>query len=113
MTMWDQVTSGERDALVLAIVTALPTSNVPHHLRAPLVRYFADGVLPENGSLLAMLCNDLRAAILRLEVVPGQHYDTLVSTVEFLTEWAPARAWGSRDSVRAWTTTPDRLGGHT
>lgn len=104
MTLWDQVTDAQREAFVAEIVSALPESLIPHHLRAGLVRYFSDGILP-GGFLQAVLCNDLREAALRC-VGPLQ---VLAPLIVFLTHAAPGCAWGSRDKVLAWTTTPDRL----
>lgn len=46
MTMWDQISDVEREALVRAIIRALPRSGVPEHLRPGLVRYFSDGIMP-------------------------------------------------------------------
>lgn len=103
MTMWDM--NAKREAIVQAIEGALPASGVPHHLRAGLVRYFSDGILP--GSFLqAVLCNNLQLALARADPVA---WAGLASIVTFLRTHAPDDAWGSRETVLAWTTTPDRL----
>jgi hypothetical protein len=105
VTLWDQLTDENREALVQRIVGALPASGIPEHLRGGLVRYFADGILP--GSFLqAVLCNDLQEAVTR--AAPGS-LSALLPLIIFLNNEAPSAAWGSRSQVLAWTTTPDRL----
>jgi len=104
MTLWHQITDAQREAFVAEIVSALPASDIPHHLRAGLVRYFSDGILP-SGFLQAVLCNDLAEALMRCI----GDVRMLVPLVVFLNNAAPAFAWGSREKVLAWTTTPDRL----
>jgi len=105
MTLWDQLTDAHREVLIAKIVEALTTSDIPHHLRGGLVRYFADGILP-GGFMQAVLCNDLTEAVVR--GAPGSLF-ALPALIEFLRWTAPERAWGSRERVLAWTTTPDRL----
>jgi ribosomal protein L40E len=105
MSLWDYLTDTAREELVAQIVGGLAASTVPEHLRAGLVRYFADGILP-GGFLQAVLCNDLREAIAR--AAPGA-VSALEPLVTFLEHHAPAIAWSSRDRVLAWTTTPQRL----
>ena len=105
MTMWDQISDVERDLLVREIVGALPASGVPEHLRPGLVRYFSDGVMP--GSFLqSVLTNNLTQAVLRADL---DSKISLVYILQFLKAHAPARAWGSREAVLAWSTTPERL----
>lgn len=105
MTLWDQVSDEQRDGFVAACIGALPTSGIPPHLHEGLVRYFADGILP--GSFLqAVLCNDLAEAVRRADPFA---FTTLGHLVTFLIDVAPPTSWGSRDVVRAWTTTPNRL----
>jgi hypothetical protein len=106
MTMWDQVTDDERERLVTTIVGALPDSGVPHHLRAGLVRYFSDGILP-GGFMQAVLVCDYDAARARY-VGPGAAA-VIARLTDFLAAHAPANTWGSVETVLAWTTTPDRL----
>jgi hypothetical protein len=78
---------------------------VPHHLRPGLVRYFADGIMP--GSFLqAVLVNDLTQAVRRAD---PESCAALGPLVTFLLMHAPSIAWGSREAVLAWTTTPDQL----
>jgi hypothetical protein len=105
MTLWEQITDDQRETIVATVVQALARSDVPHHLRAGLVRYFSDGILP-GGFLQAVLCNDLLLAVGRGD---PESLDGLVRLVRLLTEHAPWRAWGSKAKVLAWTTTPDRL----
>jgi hypothetical protein len=103
--MWSLVSDHERDAIVLKIIEAFATSGVPDHLRAGLVRYFSDGIMP--GSFLqAVLCNDLIEAVRRAD--PSSR-SALPSLIDFLMMHAPAQAWGSRERVLAWSTTPERL----
>lgn len=104
MSLWDQLSDDEREMLVIEVVSGVALFNVPEHLRAGLVRYFSDGILP--GSFLqAVLSNDLAAAISRADPVALRGLETIVA---FLANVAPARAWGSRAAVLAWTTTPNR-----
>jgi hypothetical protein len=106
MTLWDVISDREREVIVEEIVGALPTSAVPYHLRAGLVRYFADGILP--GSFLqAVLCNDLTQSVKRAD--PLSTLFAIPALIDFLLAVAPSQAWGSRDAVLSWTTTPDRL----
>ena len=105
MTLWQQLTDVQREQLVHAIIPAIAVSDVPEHLRPGLVRYFSDGILP--GSFLqAVLVNDLMQAARRADPESGAG---LVPLVDFLVTHAPSTAWGSREAVLAWTTTPERL----
>lgn len=105
MTLWDQLTDAQREALVVDLVAAIATSGIPHHLRAGLVRYFSDGILP-GAYLQAVLCNNLTQAVKRTG--PGSEA-ALPALIDFLLEHAPSTAWGSREAVLAWTTTPKSL----
>jgi hypothetical protein len=105
MTLWHQTTDAERAALTQSVITALAASAVPHHLRDGLVRYFSEGILP-GVFLQAVLCNDLAQTVQR---AADHVLVALPALVDFLRWTVPARAWGSREKVRAWTTTPDRL----
>jgi len=107
MTMWDQVTDVQRDAIVLRLIGAFPGSGVPEHLRPGLVRYFSDGVLL-GGFLRAVLAGDTEDAIQRAD---PESLNGLFALTEFLRAYAPHVAWGSREKVLAWTTTPDRWEG--
>ena len=105
MSLWHQLSDQARDALVIHIVGALPGSRVPMHLRKGLVRYFSDGILP--GSFLqAVLVNDLMGAVMRADPYSLASVGHIAA---FLVEHGPAGAWGSREAVLAWTTTPHRL----
>jgi hypothetical protein len=109
MTMWDQVSDAERERLVADLVGALPDSEIPPHLRAALVRYFVDGILP-GGFLQAVLCADLPQAMARHSGLGSAHAEYTIGKIYgFLLDHAPFDAWGSRAKVLAWTTTPDRL----
>ena len=92
--MWDQLDD------------AIKHSNIPEHLRAGLVRYFSDGIIP-GGFLQAVLVNDLPLAVARH--AGGGAAFTITVLRQFLTDYAPPESWGSYANVRAWTTTPDRL----
>ena len=105
MPLHDQLTDAQRARLVTLLLAALATADVPEHLGGGLVRYFRDGILP-GGFLQAVLCNDLRQATRRGDPWALRR---LADLVDVLVEVAPAAAWGSRDAVLAWTTTPDRL----
>ena len=105
MTMWDQISDAQRDAIVHEIVAALPASGVLANLRPGLVRYFSDGIMP--GSFLqSVLTNNLTQAVLRAD---PQSMVALHYLVRFLQAHAPSAAWGSREAVLAWSTTPERL----
>ena len=110
MSLCHQLTDArQRDAMVARLVEALADSGVPNHLRDGLVRYFTDGILP-GGFLQAVLCNVLEEAMARHSGLGPEHAARTISTIYgFLLEHAPAVAWGSRDRVLAWTTTPQRL----
>jgi hypothetical protein len=105
LTLWHQLTDAQRERLVEEIVAAIVRSDIPFCLHDGLVRYFSDGILP-GGFMQAVLCNNLRHAVLRADPVS---FFCLRDLVDFLVEHAPAPAWGSREAVLAWTTTPDRL----
>jgi hypothetical protein len=107
MTLRDQLTDAQRDAVEQEIVRALasPRSAVPDHLRDGLALYFADGILP-GGWLQAVLCNNLRETVARGTTAS---LGALPALIELLLWHAPAQAWGTREKVRAWTTTPERL----
>lgn len=94
-----------REELGTTIAEYLAASEVPHHLRGGLVLWFGHGILP-GAFLQAVLANDLRQAVGR--VSPGSLF-AIQSLVTFLNTHAPAEAWGSRDALLAWTTTPERL----
>jgi hypothetical protein len=105
--MRDLITDEHRDVIVHRVIDGLSTSGVPEYLRGGLVRYFSDGILP-GGFLQAVLANDLRGTVSRADpyALLG-----LLSLVRFLVDHAPGVAWGSREAVLAWTTTPDRWEG--
>lgn len=94
-----------REQLGAAIAEFLAASEVPHHLRGGLVLWFSDGILP-GGFLQAVLANDLRTAVAKTATT-GLY--AIEPVVRFLNEHAPDAAWGSRDALIAWTSTPDRL----
>jgi hypothetical protein len=102
MAFWGKSTDAQREFLVAEIVRALEHSAIPRHLRGGLARYFSDGILP-GAFLQAVLCNDLTQAVTRTG--PGSEF-ALPALIDFLLEHAPATAWGSREAVLAWTTTP-------
>lgn len=105
MTLWQQLTDAQREAIVVRSLNGLVIYDVPHHLREGLLRYFSDGILP--GSFLqAVLCNDLAQAVSRGDPISIAGMTSLVAFLQWST---PAMAWGSREHVLAWTTTPDRL----
>jgi hypothetical protein len=100
------MTDAQRDQLVLEVVAALAASGIPEHLHGGLVRYFRDGILP-GGFLQAVLCNHVADARYRYG---GQDAEaTIGGLIRFLLDHAPFDAWGSREKVLAWTTTPGRL----
>jgi hypothetical protein len=105
VSLWDQLNDDERETLVLEVVSGVAAFNVPKHLREGLVRYFSDGILP-GGFMQAVLCNDLAQAVARADPLS---FIGLRHIVAFLEQCAPAQAWGSREAVLTWTTTPNRL----
>jgi hypothetical protein len=105
VTLREQVTAAQHAKIVARILEALPRAGIPDHLHDGLVRYFADGILP--GSFLqAVLCNDLTQTVKRGD---RSSLAALPPLVEFLLWVAPMTAWGTRNNVLAWTTTPDRM----
>jgi len=105
VSLWHQLNDDERETLVLEVIGGVVAFKVPEHLREGLVRYFSDGILP--GSFMqAVLCNDLAQAVARADQAS---FIGLRHIVAFLEQCAPAPAWGSREAVLTWTTTPNRL----
>ncbi len=99
------MTTADHAELMVRIRAALASPEVPLHLRGGLERYFDWGILP-GGFLQAVLCQDLDEAIARAD---PSSIRALPALCIWLTHHAPAHAWGSRETVLAWTTTPDRL----
>jgi hypothetical protein len=102
--MRDHVPADER----ARIEAALEASAVPEHLRAGLVRYLVDRILP-GGFLQAVLCCDVPQAVARFAGGPAAAAFTAGAVHGFLLKAAPPSSWGSRAAVLAWTSTPDRL----
>jgi hypothetical protein len=74
--------------------------NVPIHNADGLLRYFADHI-PPGSFLLAVLCNDLKAACMCADETNRHH---IFNIVHLLSNEAPAGSFGSLDQVNAWTT---------
>lgn len=106
MSFRGQISTADHAALMVQLRAALATSDVPFHLRGGLERYFDWGILP-GGFLQSVLCNDRVQAVMRHSGAGAAF--TIVTVQKFLLEHAPFDAWGSREKVLAWTTTPDRL----
>jgi hypothetical protein len=105
MSLWQQVNDAQRKILIAHVIEALHRSRVPLHLHDGLTLYFSDGILP--GSFLqAVLCNDLKSAVMQADPIAAAD---LRAVVEFLLWECPHQAWGSREAVLNWTTTPQRL----
>jgi hypothetical protein len=106
MTLKDQL-SPERIAVAgERLRAALADSPVPTHLHDGLVRYIEWGILP-GGFMQAVLCCDFPQAVARH--AGGGAAFTITVLFQFLERAAPSQAWGSREKVLAWTTTPHRL----
>jgi hypothetical protein len=105
MTLRDQFTDAEREALVARLLEGFVACTAPDHLRTGLLRYVADGILP-GGFLQAVLCNNLRETYARANF--GSR-GAIPALLECLTWHMPPAAWGSCEKVLTWTTTPDRL----
>lgn len=78
---------------------------VPESLQGGLERYLVDRILP-GGFLQAVLFNNMAEAVRRADPINQRFFAELIL---FLDTTAADEAWGSRDNVLAWTTTPDRL----
>jgi hypothetical protein len=104
--MREDVPADERARLA----AALEASAVPEHLRAGLVRYLVDRILP-GGFLQAVLCGKTSEAIAvaRYAGPPIVALSIIADVWQFLRASAPPASWGSRAAVLAWTSTPDRL----
>lgn len=79
---------------------------VPPHLHDGLARYIEHGICPGSG-MTAILCNDLRGAVGRLDV---NAMAGLRGTIIFLTNFVPAPAWGSAENVKSWTAQGGLIG---
>lgn len=98
-------TAAQREDLLQRLPVILADCDVRDHLRGGLIRYVVDGILP-GGFLQACLCKSLIETARRGD--PGSLV-SLPGVVMFLEHYAPADCWGSVATVRAWTSTPDRL----
>jgi hypothetical protein len=78
----------------------LAACHVPVHMHDAYIRYLLAGIEP-GGFLVAVLANDLRAAVQRADTI-NQH--ALAAHMDFLCTAAPAAAWGSYAQVAAWVT---------
>ncbi len=75
-----------------------PLAELPPHLQEGLRDYLV-ARQPVGGFLKALLSNDLEQAVLRADPVS---FLALRELVVFLTNFAPANAFGSPDRVRQW-----------
>lgn len=71
---------------------------LPKHLHAGLERYVHSGI-PPGGFLRAVLCNDLRLAVLRADDVSRAD---LANIVTYLYQSVPSLAWGSPEAYETW-----------
>lgn len=78
--------------------TRAHASALPSYMIPGLMRYLVDRVEP-GDFLMAVLENDLRRACERADDV---NRATLANYVQFLYNYAPSPAWGSKEKVRAW-----------
>jgi hypothetical protein len=101
---WRTCSDDRRSALREMMPEALRAGHVPDHLRGGLLRYVEHGILP-GGYLQAILCNDLREAVMRSA---SRSFDELQVVARFVDSYLSAIA-GTRERVLAWTTTPERL----
>jgi hypothetical protein len=76
----------------------LAAFGVPVHMHDGYIRYLLAGIEP-GGFLVAVLANDLRAAVQRADPI-NQH--ALAAHIDFLCTAAPAAAWGSYAHVQGW-----------
>lgn len=71
---------------------------VPDHMHGTIERYINHRLAP-GGFLEAVLCNDLKKAVQRADVVNRDH---LADYVKWFTNRAPSGCWGSRERYEAW-----------
>jgi len=86
-----------------ALAHGLRFTVIPPHMHAAITAYVVERRLidrrPPGRFLLALLQNDLRAAVTLAEV---DNHVALPSWIGLLEEYAPAECWGSVEKVTAW-----------
>lgn len=71
---------------------------IPEHMHGAIKRYVEDGI-PPGSFLEAVLCNDLRNAVLKADDINKNH---LVQWVQFLMWEVPAACHGSEKAYEIW-----------
>lgn len=72
---------------------------LPRHMREGARLYIEHGVIP-GRFLQAVICNDLRESFLRADDINIHRMSDIVS---FFHSQAPARCWGSKERMMAWS----------
>lgn len=83
---------------VRAALTAKHGAVIPPLVLASLLRYMLDRV-PPGDFLRAVLCNDLKNAVVRAD---AESLAALKPIVQFCYWELPGGVWGNREKVRAW-----------
>lgn len=71
---------------------------IPDRMMAGLVRY-VDHRIPPGGFLTAVICNDLRGAVLRAD---AENIVNLRAYIGWLYNEAPSSCWGSPERFKEW-----------
>ena len=71
---------------------------MPERMRASLLRYVNDRVMP-GGFLMSVLCNNLLAAV---QMADDQNIKIITVYVQWLVLNAPPECWGSIQNVDRW-----------
>lgn len=73
-------------------------AGLPGHMTDGLTHYILHGVKP-GSFLCAVLCNDLKEAVVRADEVNRQR---LLDYVHFLVQWTGPDIWGSKEAFETW-----------
>ena len=71
---------------------------IPDHMHDAVIRYVEDGIEP-GGFLEAVLCNDLKGAVMRADAINKAR---LFNWVEFVVWELPASCQGSVEKYQNW-----------
>ena len=71
---------------------------IPDYMIGAIERWIERGI-PPGDFLMAVLCNDLKEAVGRADVV---NINLLPAYVSFFYNDAPSQCWGSHEKVLAW-----------
>lgn len=71
---------------------------LPEHMQGAAQRYVEQGI-PPGGFLEAVICNNLKEAIMRADDINADH---LKDFVMFFYNETPGDCWGSREAMIKW-----------